>query len=273
MKKEFVIRPAQTFTKINFKELWEYRSLFESMVRRHIKTEFHQQILAYIWPVFRPLLMVFLFTAFRNLSEARTGVNISYPIYAYSGLILWFMFIEAVTETSSSIKRNAGLIKKVYFPKILAPLAIITANFAIFSLNIVPLIGMMVLYNVYPGWNILLLPIVLLQLSMLILGIGCIFAALGLNNNDWDRFLGFALYVGLFISPVLYSPGMFSEKYHLFYSLNPMVGFLLAFRWTLFSDFPIPLNEWLFSSILGLIIAFIGLVLFKRAEKHFADGL
>ena len=273
MNKKFVIRPPQTFTKINIKELWEYRSLYESMVRRHIKTEFHQQVLAYIWPVFRPLLMVLLFTAFRNLSEARTGVNIPYPIYVYSGLILWFMFIEAVTETSASIKRNGGLIKKVYFPKILAPLSIITANFAIFTLTLVPLSGMMILYTVYPGWNILLLPIVLLQLSMLILGIGCLFAALSLDNNDWDRFLGFALYVGLFISPVMYSPGIFSEKYHFYYSLNPMVGILMAFRSALFADFSLQYNEWIISMAITVVIAFLGLAMFQRAEKTIVDKL
>jgi len=273
MTKEIIIRPPSTFTLISLRELWTYRTLLHSMVRRRLKAEFNQQYLAYVWPVFRPLLMVLLFTLFRHLSEARTGVSIPYPIYVYSGLILWFMFTEAVLETATSIKQNAGLIKKVYFPKVLSPLAAVIANFAIFSLSIVPLLFMMIWFKVYPGWHIILLPIVLLQVSLLVFGIGCIFAALGLENNDWDRFLGFVLYIGLFISPVIYAPAMLPERSHFFYSLNPMVGLLMAFRSALFSEFPLALNEWLYSSGFVIIIALIGLATFQRAEKHIVDRL
>ena len=273
MVKEIIISPPRTFTLVSLREVWTYRTLLHSMVLRRLKAEFNQQYLAYVWPVFRPLLMVLIFTLFRNLSEARMGVSIPYPVYVYSGLILWFMFTEAVLETATSIKQNAALIKKVYFPKIFSPLAAVIANFVIFAISIIPLSGMMILYGVHPGWNIFFLPIVLLQVSMLVFGIGCIFASIGLENNDWDRFLGYILYVGIFVSPVIYAPAMIPEWARFFYSLNPMVGLLTAFRWTLFSDFPIALNELLFSSIFVLIIAFVGLLLFQRAEKHFVDRL
>lgn len=273
MIKEIIIRPPRAFTLVSLHELWTYRTLLHSMVRRRLKAEFNQQYLAYVWPVFRPLLMVLLFSLFRNLSEARMGVSIPYPVYVYSGLILWFMFTEAVLEASKSIKQNAGLIKKVYFPKILSPLAAVITNLTIFAISIIPLAGMMIWYGVYPGWHIILLPIVLLQVLLLAFGIGCIFASLGLENNDWDRFLGFVLYIGIFVSPVIYAPAMLPEGSHFFYSLNPMVGLLMAFRSALFSEFPLPLNEWLFSSIFVVIIAMIGLTVFQRAEKHFVDRL
>lgn len=273
MIKEIVIRPPWAFTLISLHELWTYRTLLHSMVRRRLKAEFNQQYLAYVWPVFRPLLMVLLFSLFRNLSSARMGVSIPYPVYVYSGLILWFMFTEAVLETATSIKQNAGLIKKVYFPKILCPLAAVIANFAIFAISIIPLSGMMILYGVHPGWHIIILPIVLLQVSLLVFGIGCIFASLGLENNDWDRILGYVLYVGLFVSPVIYAPGLLPKVSRFFYSLNPMVGLMMAFRSALFSEFPLALNAWLYSSVFVVIIATVGLALFQRAEKHIVDRL
>jgi lipopolysaccharide transport system permease protein len=273
MAKEIIITPPRTFTLISLRELWAYRTLLHSMVRRRLKAEFNQQQLAYVWPVFRPLLMVLLFSLFRNLSEARMGVSIPYPVYVYSGLILWFMFTEAVLEAATSIKQNSGLVKKVYFPKVFSPLAAVIANLVIFAISIIPLLGMMIWYGIFPGWHIILLPIVLLQVSLLVFGIGCIFASLGLENNDWDRFLGFVLYVGIFVSPVIYAPAMLPEDSRFFYSLNPMVGLLMAFRSALFSEFPLALNAWLYSSAIVVVIAIAGLALFQRAEKHFVDRL
>jgi len=273
MIREIIIRPPRAFTLISLHELLTYRTLLQSMVRRRLKAEFNQQYLAYVWPVFRPLLMVLIFTLFRNLSEARTGVSIPYPVYVYSGLILWFMFTEAVLETATSIKQNAGLIKKVYFPKILSPLAAVIANLAVFAISIIPLAGIMIWYGVHPGWHIILLPIVVLQVSLLVFGIGCIFASLGLENNDWDRILGYVLYVGIFVSPVIYAPAMLPQHARLFYSLNPMVGLLMAFRSSLFSEFPLALNAWLYSCVFVVIIVVVGLALFQRAEQHFVDRL
>jgi lipopolysaccharide transport system permease protein len=243
------------------------------MVRRRLKTEFDRQYLAYVWPVFRPLLMVLLFSIFRNISEARIGVSIPYPLYVYSGLILWFMFTEAVLETSASIKQNAGLIKKVYFPKILSPLAAVAANLSIFAITILPLTAMMIWYGAYPGWMVLMLPLVILQVSLLIFGLGCIFAALSVDNNDWERFLGFALYVGLFVSPVIYAPAMIPEDFRIYYSLNPMAGTLMAFRSALFAGFQLTWAPWIYSWVITIVICVVGVAVFQRAERDIADRL
>jgi len=270
---EIVIRPPKAFTQVSLRELWNYRALLRSMVRRRLKTEFHQQYFAYVWPVFRPLLMVVLFSLFRNYSQARTAVDIPYPLYVYGGLILWFMFTEATLETATSIKQNAGLIQKVYFPRIISPLSALAANFIVFSITVIPLAGMTVWFGIFPGWKILLLPVVLGQVALLVFGIGCIFAALGLGNNDWDRLLGFVLYIGLFVSPVIYAPAMIPENAQTLYSLNPMVGLLMAFRAVLFNGFPWPGMEWLFSSGFVVVVALLGLVAFQRAEQNMVDKL
>jgi lipopolysaccharide transport system permease protein len=271
--KEIIIRPPRAFARLDLAELWAYRALLWSMVVRRLRTEFDQQYLAFLWAVFRPLLMVLLFSLFRDLSEARLGVDIPYALYVYGGLILWFFFTEAVLQTATSLKQNAGLIQKVYFPRIISPLSAITANFATFGITAVPLVVMMIWYGSLPDWHIMLLPLVLLQMAVLIFGIGCIFAALGLASNDWDHLLGFVLYVGLFVSPVIYSPAMLPATAQPFYALNPMVGPLMAFRAALFRGSPWPEWEWYFSCAFTVVVAVIGLAMFQRAEKYIVDRL
>ena len=273
MTRETIIRPPNLYAFVSFRELWSYRGLLRSMVRRELKSEFNQQYLAYVWPIFRPVLMVVLFGLFRHYSQANTGVEIPYLLYVYSGLILWFKFTESVQDTSSSVKRNAGLIKKVYFPKILSPLSSILSNLVTFSISAIPLVIMMIFFNTFPGWNALLLPLVILQLALMTLGVGCIFAVLGLGNGDWDRFLGHLLYIGLFVSPVIYAPAMMPADAQFFYSLNPMVGLLMAFRATLFADFALPVNLWLYSMAFTVVVALLGLAVFYRREKYMVDRL
>lgn len=270
---EIVIRPPTTFAAIDLGELWRYRSLLRSLVTRRIKSEFDQQRLAYVWPVFRPVLMVALFSAFRGLSNAQTGVTIPYPLYVYAGLALWFFFIESVQATASSLKANAGLIQKVYFPRILAPLAAILAHLYTFSVTVVPLVVLMIWFGAAPGALLVMLPLVLLQVVALIFGIGCIFAALGLGSGDWDRLLGFLLYIGLFVSPVIYDPSMLPDSARGFYAINPMVGSLMGFRAALFDGMAFPWWEWLYSCAVTLMAVTVGLLMFQHAEKRIVDRL
>lgn len=268
-----IIKPPRGFASIRFRELWSYRALLMSLVRRRIKSEFDQQYLAYVWPVFRPVLMVLLFSAFRGLSNARVGVDMPYPLYVYAGLALWFYFIEAVQQAATSLKQNAGLITKVYFPRLLVPVSAIMANLYMFAITIVPLTAMMIFFEAAPGMNFFLLPLVLLQVLVLIFGIGCIFAALGLGNRDWDKFLGFVLYIGLFVSPVIYSPDMFPEHVRPIFALNPAVGMLMGFRAALFEGMAFPWAEWLYTWAFALIATAIGLLMFQRVEEHLSDRL
>jgi lipopolysaccharide transport system permease protein len=270
---DVVIRPPRSLARIDLPELWRYRFLLRSLMTRRIKAEFDQQTFAYVWPVFRPVLMVVLFTVFRGLSNAHTGVTIPYPLYVYAGLVLWFYFVESVQATATSLKANAGLIQKVYFPRVLAPISAIGANLCMFSVTVVPLVILMIWFGAGPGINLLILLPVLLQVVALIFGIGCIFAALGLGSGDWDKILAFALYIGLFVSPVIYDPGMMPDKARLFYSLNPIVGSLMGFRAALFDGMAFPWMEWLYSCAISALIMAAGLLMFQRAEKKIVDRL
>jgi lipopolysaccharide transport system permease protein len=268
-----VIRPAQAFKGIDLRELWAFRTLLFQLSMRRFKTTFEDQYLGLVWAVARPLIMMFVFVTFKNLSSARVGEEIPYFLFIYSGLILWFYFIEAVVETSGAVRQDISIIKKVYFPRIISPLSAIFGNLMVLSISAVPIVVMMIVFGEYPGWRIVLLPLVMAQVALLILGVGCLFAALSLLGRDWEQFLAFALYVGLFVSPVIYAPSLIPEAYRAIYFANPMAASLMAFRSALFDHASFPWTTWLYSCALTVLVLAIGIYAFQRAERFFSETL
>jgi homopolymeric O-antigen transport system permease protein len=273
VERETVIQPPRAFGHFSLAELWVYRGLIVSMMRKRISAEFERQHLAYLWVVARPLLMVVVFVLFRNLAEARPGVTVPYSAYLLSGLVLWFFFTEAVIDTATSLKQNAHMLHKVYFPRLIPPLAMILSHLIFLAIAFVPLMAFMIFLGTYPDWKIVLLPVIVLQLILLIFGLGAIFAALGLASSDWDKILTFALYLGLFVSPVIYSNAIIPPHLATYYALNPMVGTLEALRAALFADAPWPPFQWYYSIGASVVLAAIGFLSFQRAERSLVDRL
>lgn len=270
---EIVIRPPAQSRLFNPAELFRFRGLLWSMSRRLAKAEFGDLHLGVLWVLARPLLMTAIFVLFRKLSNANTGVSIPYAAYLYSGLILWFFFTESVSRTAASISNDASLMQKVYFPRLLSPLSGVLSQLSGLAICAVPLVALMIWLRLAPGWNLLLLPVVLLQTMLLSLGLGCLFAALITLSRDWERLLGLLLYLGLFVSPVIYAPGMLPNAAQSIHMLNPMSGTLLGFRAALFADFPLPLSEWLYSLAFALTLGAAGIIAFQRAERTFMDRI
>jgi len=270
---EIIIRAPNRVSLINFRELISYRGLLWSMSVRQTKAEFGELHLGILWVLARPVLMTIIFVFFRHASSANTGVAITYSAYLYSGLILWFFFTESVSRASTSISSDAALMQKIYFPRLLSPLSGVVAQLSGLGITMVPLVAIMCFYGMVPGWNLLLLPAVLLQTLMLAFGSGCLFAALATLSRDWERLLSLLLYIGLFVSPVIFAPSMLPKAIQNYQMLNPMCGALLGFRASLFSEFALPLNEWLYSLLVSVIFAVVGIIAFQRAERTFMDRL
>ncbi len=266
-----VVRPPRQFAQIRLDEIWAYRSLLFSLIDRRLKTQFESQVAPWVWVMARPLLLVVIFAVFRNLSRANVGVEIDYILYLYSGLLLWFFFSDAVGDTATAIRAEHVLISKVYYPRILAPMAAIGSAFVRLGIGLLPLAVMMPVLGEYPGWRFALLPAALLQVGLLIFGIGCLFTSLGMASADWERFLTFAIYVGLFVSPVIYAPDLLPEAAKVVYSLNPLVGTLLAFRSALFDGFPWPQWEFAYAMGFSIVTAVVGVAAFQWTEKYFVD--
>ena len=273
-EQEIVIRPPSGLPKVNLRELYEYRHMLGSMIWKKIRVEFNDMYLNVFWACVRPLAMLAVFHFIKNYSGANMYVSIPYSLYFYSGIIFWFYFVEATSTTAKSVERDAGLMQKIYFPRLISPLVPIVSGLYTLAIAAVPLLVMMLWNGVYPGWKILLLPLVLLTGMVLILGIGAMFASLTIFSRDSERFLKIILYLGLFVSPIMYQPDKIEARGQIIYFLNPMAGILLAFRACLFSDFPLP--AWWqiqYSVCFSIIILFVGLRMFHRAEMYFMDKL
>lgn len=271
--REITVRPAAVFPLPGLRELANYRGLMLNMVRRDVRVRYGGLWLGLLWAVIRPLLMVAVFVLIKQMSSARMGIEIPYAAYLFSGLILWFYFSEATTRAANSIQINAALLRKVYYPRLIAPLTSVLSGLADLAIGFLVLIVFMAWFSVGPDVKLLLLPFVLLQCMALAFGTGCLFSALRLRSRDWERFLGQILYIGLFISPVIYSPAIIPERALAAFHANPMSGSLMALRSALFSDMPFPLAPFIYSCVFTALILAIGLYCFQRTESIQMDQM
>jgi len=267
---EIVIRPPGGVGYFDFRELYQYRHLLWNLIWRNVKVQFEDMSLGLFWATARPLLMVAVLTGIRNLS---TAVSIPYALYLYSGFILWFYFAEAVMQTATCVRRDAGLISKIYFPRLITPLTPVLANIVNLGIALIPLAPMLIYYRMHPGWELILLPLVLVQCMALTLGVGAIFAALSLRNRDYEKVLGLILYVGMFMSPVIFSVAQIPGAKHGFAFVNPLVGSLLAFRSCLFANPAFPWWEWGFSCAVTFVLVAVGVYLYRRVEGSLVERL
>lgn len=272
-EKELVIRPPSGFGKLDPAEYYRYRHMLMSLVRRDIKSQFDEMHFGVLWAVIRPLAVAIVFTLFKSFSGANTFVHAPYLIFVYSGLIFWYYFTDATMQTAGSVRKDATIISKIYFPRLITPMVPILSNLTGLGIAAVPLLMMMAWYQMLPGWNILLLPLVLLQCMALVFGIGTLFAALTITNRDLEQFLSFLMYIGLFVSCVFFVPEMVPEWARPVLLLNPMTGTMLALRACLLDGFAFPVLLWSYSLVFSFVAVMVGTLAFRRAEATFVDKL
>jgi lipopolysaccharide transport system permease protein len=272
-REEIIIRPPGAFAHLHLAELWRYRGTLWSKAWRRVRLQYDDMLLGLFWAVARPLIMVVIFWALRDLAQAQLGVTIPYPLYVYSGLAIWYFFTEATMAVAMSLQRDAGLIQRVYYPRLLSPLSHLLGETYNLALAAVPFTALALFFGEYPGWRLLLLPAVFLQLLLLTLGVGLTFSSFILKSRDWERVLRFGLYAGLWLSPVIYAVDMIPRRHTVLYLLNPMGGSLMAVRSALFDRMPFPWTAWLYSLAMSVVLAGLGLLLFQRAERNLADRI
>ena len=270
---EIVFGPEAPPIGAELRELWRYRHLFRALVWRNVRIEFDATRLGSLWAIARPVLFAVVFGFFRNLSGANTYVEIPYIPYLFSGLLLWTYFTDVATNTASAIRSDLALLTKVYYPRLLTPLVPAVSNLLTLVIGMVVLAGMMVWLGLRPGWMLVLLPVVVLPCIILALGIGLLVSSLSVENRDWERVLAYSLTIGLWLSPVIYSPDMIPQGARALYHLNPMAGPLLAFRAVLFDGVPFPLWEWAYGALASCVTLLLGLRVFRRTEVRLVDRL
>jgi lipopolysaccharide transport system permease protein len=270
---EIVIRPSASPLTVQLRELWLYRHLFSALVWRNVRLEFDATRLGSIWAVSRPILFALVFGFFRNLSGANTYVDVPYVPYVYSGLLLWTYFTDAATNSASAIRTDVSLLTKIYYPRLLTPLVPTVSNLVTLAIGMIPLAILMAWFEIHPGWQLVLLPVVIVPCILLSLGLGLLVSALSLEDRDWERVLAFGLTIGLWLAPVIYAPDMIPHGVRDLYHLNPTAGMLLAFRAVMFDGIPFPVTEWLYSLVSSTAIFIVGLRVFRSTELRMVDRL
>lgn len=276
-----VLRPSRGWTALNLLDLWRYRELIYFLTWRDIKVRYKQTILGAAWAIIQPVMTMVVFTIlFGKLAKVPTD-NIPYPIFAYTALLPWGLFTKALSDTGRSMIQNRSMITKVYFPRLVIPLASVLSGVVDFAIAFVVLIGMIIFYNVAPGstfhvainTKILLLPFFLLLAIITALGVGLWLSALNVIYRDINYILPFITQFWLFITPIAYPSSMIPERWRLIYALNPMTGVVEGFRWALLQSGSAPGLMLAVSGSISLIALVSGLFYFRRMERTFADQI
>jgi lipopolysaccharide transport system permease protein len=252
-------------------ELWRYRELLYFLVWRDLKVRYKQTMLGAAWAILQPFLTMVVFSIFFGRLAEVPSDGLPYPVFAYAALVPWTFFANGLTQATNSVVSNAGMVKKIYFPRLTLPVSTVLAGLVDFALAFVVLIGMMYFYQIVPTRNIIWLPPLLLLALVTSLGTSLWFAALNVRFRDVRYIIPFLVQFWLFATPIAYPSSLVPEQWRLLYSLNPMVGVVEGFRWALLGTDTTPGPIILVSSLVSLFLLLGGMVYFRRMESSFAD--
>jgi lipopolysaccharide transport system permease protein len=270
-RKSIVIKPSSGWAALNLKDLWIYRELVYFMTWRDLKVRYKQTLLGASWAVLQPFLTMVVFSIFFGGLAKVPSDNVPYPIFAFTALLPWTLFSKALLDASKSLVSSSHIITKIYFPRIILPLATILAGIVDFLIAFVVLLGMMVFYKITPTVNIWTLPFFLLLTLVTALGVGLWLSALNVLYRDINYATHFITQFWMFITPIAYSSTMIPDKWKLIYSLNPMAGVVNGFRWALLGIGEGPGANLIVSTVVAIVLLISGLIFFKRTERLFAD--
>jgi lipopolysaccharide transport system permease protein len=265
------IEPPNRWPSINFRELWEYRELLYFLTWRDIKIRYKQTVLGAAWAIIQPVFMMIVFSLFFGKLAKVPSDGIPYPVFAFCALLPWQLFAHAVSESSNSVVGNQHLITKVYFPRLVIPIASVLTGFIDFLVSLVVLIGLILWFGLVPGWRIIALPGFILLAICTALAVGLWLSALSVQYRDVRYLIGFLVQFWLFATPVAYPSSIIPQQWRAVYALNPMAGVVEGFRWALLGrSSALGSMLWVSASVV-LITLLGGFYYFRRMEQEFAD--
>ena len=272
------IKPSTGFTALNLRDLWIYRELVLFMIWRDIKVRYKQTMLGAAWAIIQPVMTMIVFNfVFVTVAKVPTD-GIPYPIFAFTALLPWGLFVTALNQASRSLTSNHNMITKIYFPRLILPVSSVLAGLVDFAIAFVILIVLMIYFKVAPAWNVLwALPLFLLLAIVTALGVALWLSAITVKYRDVNYAWAFITQFWLFVTPVAYSSKVISEnlseKWLLIYSLNPMAGVVNGFRWALLGAGNGPDAALWVSGGISLLVLISGIFYFRSMEKAFADTI
>jgi lipopolysaccharide transport system permease protein len=267
----FLIRPSKGWRFLNVKELWEFREIVYFLTWRDIKVRYKQTILGVAWAVLKPVMTMVVFTIIFNKFAKIDSEGIPYPIFTFAGLLPWTFFSESINRGGMGLVGNANLISKVYFPRIIIPLASVTTPVVDFMLSFLILLGMMIWFGMRPGYGILYMPLLLFLTLITAFGVSLWLSAINVRYRDVGYTIPVIIQFWLYASPVAYPVSLVPEKWRFFYSLNPMVSVIEGFRWALLGKGTPDVFVMLISGVIVVVLVCGGIFYFKHTERTFAD--
>ncbi len=265
------IRPSKGWVSLRLNELLEYRELLYFLVWRDIKVRYKQTALGASWAVIQPFLTMVVFSLFFGKLAKMPSDGVPYPIFSFAALVPWTFFATSLTNSSNSLVGSANLIKKVYFPRLAIPIATVLSGLVDFAIAFGMLIAMMIWYRVHPTVNALWLPLFLLLALVTSLGVGLWLSALNVKYRDVKYVVPFLTQFWLFATPVAYPSSLLAGKWRAIYALNPMVGVVEGFRWSLLGTRTNPTSVIAVSTAAAVVMLVSGAFYFRRMERTFAD--
>lgn len=266
-----VIRPPRGWFNLNLRELWQYRELAYFFVWRDIKVRYKQTTIGAVWAILQPFIAMIVFSVFFGRLAGIPSDGIPYSIFVYSGLLFWNYFSFGLSHSASSMVENGNVIKKIYFPRLIIPIASSLTGLVDFLFATLVLIGLMVYYQYLPHLIVILyIPLLLCMTFLTSMGIGCFLASVNVKYRDVRYALPFFIQILMFVTPVIYPVSIVAEKYRWLLALNPMSSVIETARGILFGK-AIDQSQLLISLGMACILFIIGIMYFRKTERFFAD--
>jgi homopolymeric O-antigen transport system permease protein len=267
-----VIEPEHRFARPNLGELWDARYLVWLLLRRDVSVRYRQTAIGALWAVVQPVTLAAVYSVTLGvLANVPSQADIPYPVYALSGMVMWLYVQQAINRSSDSTVSAAHIISKVYFPRVALPVVAVVGPVVDLAVGFVVLLVVMTAYGHPPGIEILAAPAVVLLAMATALSLGLWFSAVAVRYRDVQHVVPFLMQIGLFITPIVYPFDLVPDRLQPLYALNPLVGIMEVWRWTLFGEMTASWELVLIPVAVSLVLIVAGSVFFRRAERTFAD--
>lgn len=265
------LRPNRGLFDLDFKSVWKHRELLVFLIWRELKVRYKQAALGMGWAIIQPLFAVLIFTLIFGIFARIPSDGVPYPLFALAATLPWTYFAEAMRRSATSLVTDSELVRKIYFPRLILPLAMVVAPLVDFLVGFVILLCMMAWYGIMPGWHLVFLPAFLFIAMMLALAAGLWLGPVNVRFRDIMHTLPFLIQIWMYASPIVYPLSMVPEQYRTLYSLNPMVGVVEGFRWALLGTGQPDFTAMGLSVLIISVALVSGIVFFKKMERSFAD--
>jgi lipopolysaccharide transport system permease protein len=266
-----IIRPSRGWAPLNIGELWRYRELLYFLTWRDIKVRYKQTALGAAWAILQPVLTTVVFTIVFGHFAKMPSEGVPYPIFSFAGLLPWTFFATALSLSSNSLVTSSNLVSKVYFPRLIVPLAASMTGVVDFCIAFFILIGLMIYYHVAFSIALVLVPVFLVLALIVALAVGLWLSALNVQYRDVRYTVPFLTQLWMYATPVVYPANLITGKLHIVVFLNPMSGVIEGFRWAVLGGQGADLPSLLVSGIVTVVILIGGVFYFRRTEQRFAD--